>query len=105
VTGMVEKVARTMYESNALRATQLADPISIEMPDWPHAYNALKEHWRGHARVAIETMREPTVEMLDAGLSGFWAYDKLEGSPFPPTSQRRVAMRRAHMSMIDEALK
>jgi hypothetical protein len=54
---MIERVAKALYGASA------------EFPDhtWEAADEDTRVYWSARARAAIEAMREPTLEMFEAG--------------------------------------
>ena len=75
---MLEKVAKALYAHNSSLS-------NISSPSWDDAkivaFN-FESYWIEAARAAINAMREPSTEMLDAGWNAAWP----EGSKFtrPP---------------------
>lgn len=83
---MVESVAKAIYESWAnYPACSESDPWEIEAEKMP----GKAEHFRKHARAAIEAMREPTLRMESAAL---------------PHVMRQHQTRDVWRAMIDAAL-
>lgn len=71
--GMIEKVAR------AIRAADMAHAGVDDWPAWESANGEWKDVYRLRARAAIEAMREPTEEMIDAGIEAkMKLYERLE---------------------------
>ena len=50
-------------------------------------------YWRGRARVAVETMREPTEEMVDAGLDVHKRSGRLVSQAMPRGTYRAMIYR------------
>ena len=75
---MIEKVAKALYEHQA-SLSNFSSPSWDEAPTFSPFF---REHWTAVARAAINAMREPSQEMLDAGWNAAWP----EGSKFtrPP---------------------
>ena len=83
---MVERVALALWQDRH--------------PD--HGWNDIgKINYEGHARAAIEAMRKPTEEMINAGaraISDCYSLDTGEGFDNPPAPA-------AYEAMINEALR
>lgn len=62
MTGMVERYARAMWETNRERCKP-----HVELDSWEDETQALRDDWMAMARDGIEAMREPTPEMVEAG--------------------------------------
>lgn len=60
---MIEDVARAMFEHEHPHDGHPA----TRRWTFDGAGGEIQEYWRGHARAAIETMREPSDAMVDAG--------------------------------------
>lgn len=60
MTDMVEKVARAIYEADDVWSA------AFPWPDMPPTREQSADEYRRVARAAIEAMREPTEEQLDA---------------------------------------
>lgn len=86
---------------------EVARAISIDLGEDPDALDVLirgrdgkRPHWEGFestARAAIEAMREPTEDMLDAS----W---KLTGESREMRARVHASVRRHHAAMIDAIL-
>lgn len=82
---MIERVARALMSAQESRDLDYASPM-------------VREAYLFAARAAIEAMREPTEEMLDAAYVGSEIGDFMDGLPDEVLSQ-------AFTDMIDAALK
>lgn len=93
MTTMIERVARALYENDYKgRVWEWTDAELDE--NFPH----IRKDCRRAARAAIEAMREPTEEMLDA----FW---NQTGESREMRSRVHSRARRYHEAMIDAAIK
>lgn len=81
---MIERVAREMWERHRERCLAVVPHLG----HWDQECREVREDWRAMARVAIETMREPTHEMVQS--SHGWGL---------------FHHKRRWQAMIDEALK
>lgn len=100
MTDMIEKVARAIYASH---------PFNNNHDSLNPGFDGLSPAWREvmfmNARAAIEAMRKPTPEMIEAGNYAidehidFWNYDS--GAGYSVGSTAAVA---AINAMIDAAL-
>jgi len=53
---------------------EMIERVAAAMADgaWSKVGRSDKEYWRGRARIAIETMRSPTLRMALRGHIGIW---------------------------------
>lgn len=86
---MVEKVARAIFEQQ--------NKVSI----YPNRWESDPSHWRGMARAAIEAMREPTRDILNAAVDTTGAGSGMSWVNRSP----QTLFEQAHRGMIDAALK
>lgn len=94
---MVDRVARAIYAA--------ADTAHEYVGDYTDGAATLDGHFnlKELARAAMETMREPTSSMLEAGQVCIHITGD-EGSSGPFTYPSRHEMELAYQAMIDEAL-
>lgn len=70
---MVERVARAMYEAYHSAGRRLHD--------WDRATDKFeREQWRITARAAIEAMRKPSDDMMEAAAEAALAHEPAQGS-------------------------
>lgn len=92
---MVERVARALYARELERARHceavLSQARGAPIKDTMEPFEDCKEAWLGDARAAIEAMREPTPEMIDAGLAVTpWEECRTGGSRKSDTTARLI---------------
>ncbi len=83
---MVERVARALIESGGSTPWEEMDNPNSDAPTW------YRDHYFRMARAAIEAMREPPKEMINAALTSGIGDDEADGHAL------------AWRAMIDEAL-
>lgn len=107
---MVERVARSLAHAVGAKMCGPTNCVATRelgwKPDGAHLDEYADRHWREHlhaASFAIEAMREPTVEMIDAAcVAQIDLYPAFEGQKPHPTAGEVIGT--CHRAMIDAAL-
>lgn len=94
---MIEKVARALFDrrphNNWIKGVQ-------QVPDWEKQPEHIKDVFRGDARAALEAMREPSSNMLNAAVDLTGAGSDMDWSNRSP----QQIFREAWFAMIEAAL-
>lgn len=68
MSGLVERVAKAIFREG-FHHDELESVVAAKWEEWPES----RQQCRRKARAAIEAMREPTNEMVGAGVEGWKA--------------------------------
>jgi hypothetical protein len=72
----LEEIARAMWEV----VREDANAVDIELEEWDDEPQALRDDWIANARAAVEAMREPSENELDAFARAFgWKAQTADG--------------------------
>lgn len=99
MTTMIERVARAIAGADPEQQGQIDDS---EMGEY--FWEKYREHYLPLARAAIEAMREPTPDMISAGIKREVAWEYGERGDWDDESGPHVPSHAAYQSMIDAAL-
>jgi hypothetical protein len=102
---MVERVAKAIQQAS----------FRMIRPSWDSLDNAEKDQWRIRARAAIESLREPTEAMIEAGKSPGWSHWESRGrfnlmidaalNEEPPSTPHQISIATSIVEMTNAALK